>query len=239
MNTGNDAPVAPPTASGKYAHLYMPLITTLLISINGPVNKHFSDPNRDDSADMMLLVAASAIPTYYIASQIYPANRPDPTFEERVRFSREHEANRALVLATYGRWFGTPFNLQFLFMDFICSYGIGALIGERPVGARQRKSEFLIALLWVAGSAVFQMLIPPGMPMLTFLAVAFDRTVYRAAYVALVDDIIGVLARPNIRSLRGKITLVLVQAFTITSLVYFALSTLAAWKMRNRAAKEI
>jgi hypothetical protein len=235
MSTENDTPPVVQTSSGKYAHLYMPLITSLLISTNGPILKHFSDPNND-SWDMFLLVAASALPTYYIASTLYPAN---PPAEESVRFSREHDANRALVLATYGRWFGTPFNLQFLVMDFLCSYAIGTAIGERPAGTKQRKSEFLVALLWVAASAVVQMYVPADMPKLVFLAIAFDRTVWRAAYVALVDDIIGVLARPNIRTIRGKVTLVGVQACTIVALVYWGLSTMKMWKMGRQSGKAI
>jgi hypothetical protein len=237
MSTENDTPVVPLSTSGRYAHLYMPLITSLLISINGPILKHFSDPHND-SWDMFLLVAASALPTYYVASTLYPSNPPAPTPEQTVRFSREHEANRALVLATYGRWFGTPFNLQFLVMDFICSYGIGAAIGERPAGTKPRKSEFLVALMWVAGSAVVQMYIPPDMPQLVFLAMAVDRTVWRAAYVALVDDVIGALARPDLRTIRGKVTLVLVQAVTIVALVYWGLSTMKMWKV-DRSAKAI
>jgi hypothetical protein len=92
--------------------------------------------------------------------------------------------------------------------------------------------------MWVAGSAVVQMYIPPDMPQLVFLAMAVDRTVWRAAYVALVDDIIGVLARPDLRTIRGKVTLVLVQAVTIVALVYWGLSTMKMWKV-DRSAKAI
>jgi predicted small integral membrane protein len=137
------------------------------------------------------------------------------------------------VLATYGRLFGTPFNLQFLIADFMFSYIMGMAIGERPAGTRQRRSEFLVALLWVAGSGLLMSLAPPSMPTLSFWVGLVDRTVWRAAYLALVDDIIGVLARPNVRTLKGKVTLILVQSFTITSLVYFAL----LWVQRIRAGQ--
>lgn len=211
-------------SSKKYAHLYMPIITASLIFTNREISKHILNPRNAYPMNAVLLVAASAIPTHYVASKLYEPNRPDSAPEEAIRFTRKHDAYRALVLATYGRLYGTPFNLTFVFADFMMSYAMGALIGERPAGTRQRRSEFLVALLWVAGSAVARQLLPPGMPALDFWTGAFDRTVWRAAYLALVDDVIGILAYPNIRTMRGRITVVLAQAFTITSLVYFALA---------------
>ncbi|KAH7078632.1 hypothetical protein BKA63DRAFT_531481 [Paraphoma chrysanthemicola] len=184
----------PPRARERYAHLYMPLITAFLIFINGPIVTRLTN---DDPRDTVWITAASALPTYFVASQLYPANRPDATPEEAVRFTRKNDAYRALVLATYGRLFGTPFNYQFLIGDFILSYVMGMAIGERPVGTRQRRSEFLVALLWVAGSWVVGSLVPPSMPTLSFLVGTFDRTIWRAAYLALVDDIVGLLSRPD------------------------------------------
>ncbi|KAH7406339.1 hypothetical protein DE146DRAFT_439368 [Phaeosphaeria sp. MPI-PUGE-AT-0046c] len=220
-------PAGPPDtaipASKKYAHLYMPIITASLIFTNREISKHILNPKNAYPMNAMLLVAASAIPTHFVASKLYAPNRPEPTPEEAARFTRKHDAYRALVLATYGRLYGTPFNLKFLIADFMFSYAIGALIGERPAGTRQRRSEFLVALLWVIGSGVIQLWLPP-IPALYFWTTAFDRTVWRAAYLALVDDIMGILAYPNLRTRKGRITLVLAQAFTITSLVYFALA---------------
>jgi hypothetical protein len=224
MSTDSSTPDVPLTAIRKYAHLYMPIITATLVFTNGPILLRFAGSTRDRPMGIMLFVAASAIPTYYIASNIYPANRPGSTLEESVRFSRKHAAYRALVLAMYGRIHGTPFNLQFLIADFICSYIIGFAIGERPIGTEQRRSAFFNALLWLIGSSVLQQLVPPTMPILAFCALVVDRTVWRTAYVALVDDVIGLLAHPDISTPRGKLTLVLVQSFTIMSLVYFALS---------------
>ncbi|OAK94534.1 hypothetical protein IQ06DRAFT_298541 [Phaeosphaeriaceae sp. SRC1lsM3a] len=224
MDTHQAAPPNPAIpASKKYAHLYMPVITASLIFTNREISKHILNPKNAYPMNAVLLVAASAIPTHYVASSLYEPNRPEPTPEQVVRFTRKHDAYRALVLATYGRLYGTPFNLRFVIADFMLSYAIGALIGERPAGTRQRRSEFLVALLWVIGSGAVPLLLPP-IPTLDFWTGAFDRTVWRAAYVALVDDIIGILAYPNVRTLRGRITLVLAQAFTITSLVYFALA---------------
>jgi hypothetical protein len=238
MSTDSSTPDVPLTAIRKYAHLYMPIITATLVFTIGPILICFAGPSRNNPMVTILLVAASAIPTYYIASNIYPANRPHPTLEESARFSRNHAAYRALILATYGRIHGTPFNLQFLIADFICSYIIGFAIGERPVGTEQRRSAFFNALLWLVGSSVLQQLVPPTMPTLAFWALVVDRTVWRTAYVALVDDVIGLLAHPDVSTPRGKLTLVLVQSFTITSLVYFALSWVQRWISRQNQSAE-
>jgi hypothetical protein len=219
-------PVASPSARLRYVHLYMPLITVALIITNRDILAHLSSSSKDQpqNADGAFLVALSAIPTYFVASFLYPTNLPTPSHEESIRFTRKHDFYRAVVIASYGRLYGTPFNLQFVIIDVMCSYAMGAVIGERPAGARQRRSEFFVALLWLVGSGILCMVIPPSMGTLMSLAGAFDRTVWRAAYVGLVDDIVGVLSRPNVQTFSGKITLVLLQSFTITSLVYFALA---------------
>jgi hypothetical protein len=238
MDDNNGTTVPPAPVRHCYVHLYMPLITAALILTNNPIVSHFTDPTNDSPINTMLPVAVSAIPTYLVASRLYPTNRPEPSPEESVRFTRKHDAYRALVLATYGRLYGTPFNLQFLIADFMFSYVMGLAIGERPAGTRQRRSEFLVALMWVAGSRILMNFVPPSMSALAFLSLAVDRTVWRAAYLALVDDIIGVLTRPNVRTFRGKVTLVLTQSLTITSLVYLALSWLRRWdEMQVESAK--
>ena len=45
-----------------------------------------------------------------------------------------------------------------------------------------------------------------------------DRTLFRTAYVALVDDVLGVLTQPNVRTFKGKITLIATQAFLICAI---------------------
>jgi hypothetical protein len=212
----------------------MPIITATLIIVIGPELKRFFASSKKNAIRTLLLVVASTIPTYYTASTIYPANRPNATLVESVRFTRKHGAYRALVLATYGRIHGTPFNLQFLIADFICSYIIGFAIGERPAGTEQRRSAFFNALLWLIGSSVVQQLVPPSMPILAFLGLVVDRTIWRTAYVALVDDVIGLLAHPDVSTPRGKLTLVLAQSFTITSLVYIAM----AWLRRLNSQQD-
>jgi hypothetical protein len=220
------SPVASPSARFRYVHLYMPLITVALIITNSNIVAHLSNFSEDQPQDAngAILVALSAIPTYLVASFLYPTNIPAPSHEESVRFTRKHDFYRAVVIASYGRIYGTPFNLKFVIADVVCSYAMEAVISERPAGARQRRSEFFVALLWLAGSGILCWVIPSSMGILLSLAGAFDRTVWRAAYVALVDDIVGVLSRPNVRTFSGRITLVLLQSFTITSLVYFALT---------------
>ena len=218
-------PPAPPRTREKYVHLYMPFITAALILSNRQIMSQLTHPNTRPQ-DAMLFVAFSALPTYVVGSYMYPPNLPEPTPDDSARFTRKHDAYRALVLFTYGRLFGTPFNLQFLIADFVLSYVAGYAMGERT---RQRRSEFLVALLWVAGSWVTMAAVPPSMSTLSFLLVAIDRTLWRAAWLALVDDVVAVLSRPNVRTLRGKVTLVLVQAFTITGIVWFVLAWVRRW----------
>jgi hypothetical protein len=212
----------------------MPLITVALILSNGGILAHLSNPSQTRPQNTILFVCASAIPTYLVASFLYPTNCPEPSHEEAIRFTRKHEAYRAIVLATYGRLHGTPFNLQFLIADFMLSYTVEYVISERPAGARQRRSEFLVVLLWLVGNGILWKLVPPSMWTLSFVVGAIDRTIWRAAYLALVDDIIGTLSRPNVRTFAGKVTLVLVQSFTITSLVSLAL----AWTKRRTNVME-
>lgn len=224
----NPGPTAPIPARQRYVHLYMPLIMVVLILTNTPIITQLITAKGPFTSPPRVFVPLSAIPTYLIGSLFYPANRPDPTPEEAIRFTRRSFIYRALVLATYGRLFGTPFNVYFHIVDLLASYVIGEAIGERPVGTKQRRSEFFVALLWLAGSWLLWSAVPPSMETLTFLVIVVDRAVWRAAYLALVDDVIGVLSWPDVKSLRGKIVLVSVQAFTISALVTFALS----WLMR-------
>lgn len=171
----------------------------------------------------ILCVALSAIPTNWLALFFYPPDRAEPTPEQAIRFSRKKDIYRAAILFTYRWLYGTPFNLQFFIADFSMSYGIGSLIGERPAGTKQRRSEFGVALLWVVGSAALMQFAPS---MLSYPVIVADRVIWRSAYIALVDDIVGVLARPNMKTWKGKLTLVLTQAFTIMFLCWLLLS----WK---------
>jgi hypothetical protein len=150
-----------------------------------------------------------------------PRTHPDPTPEQAIRFTRKNHLYRAGVLATYGRIYGTPFNVIFYISDVLLSLAADSIIGERPVGTKQRRSEFLTVLLWVFGSNIVQMLvIPIDTSGLGLVVGMVDRTLWRAVYVVLVDDVVGVLTRPHIRTLTGKATLVLVQTIMILWMVY-------------------
>ncbi|KAH5749767.1 hypothetical protein HBI17_107090 [Parastagonospora nodorum] len=186
----------------RYAHLYMPLITAIVMAI-------ISAPDRPTP---WLLFATFALPTYLLASMIYPANREVP--DHVVRFTRRHDAFRALVLFMYGRLFGTPFNLQFLIADYIASYVLGYAIGEKP---HKRHSEFLLALAWVGASALVLNYLLPG----NFWVTVADRAIWRAAWLALVDDVVGALERPDVRTAGGRARLVIVQAGVILGVVWW------------------
>jgi hypothetical protein len=180
----------------------------------------FGGPFADTTANF-LCVVFSALPTYWFASLVYPANRPEPTPEQSMRFTRKKDVYRAGVLFTYRWLFGTPFTLSFFIVDFLMTYGLGALMGERPVGARQRRSEFGVALPWVAGSALLMQYAPSA---LSYWVTVADRGLWRVAYIALVDDVVGVLAWPNVKTWKGWMKLVLTQAFTITCVCWLMLS---------------
>jgi hypothetical protein len=251
MNS-NDAPPSPegyPSASNAYYHttghadnafpawrkyifLYSPLITNIFLLIFTPAIGQAL--GLQNGGQTFAFVAFSAIPTYLIGSLFYPTNRPDPTPDESIRFTRKNDLYRAAVIATYGRLYGTSFNIMFVITDVMFSFVPDNFIGERPVGTEKRRSEFLVALLWVIGSQVVQVLIPISTPVIGLLIGMADRTLWRTAYVALVDDVAGVLTRPNIRTLRGKATLVLVQACVILSISYMVLS----WIKRVDDAKK-
>jgi hypothetical protein len=200
----------------------MPLISSIVLMVYAPTI--IQTLGLNDGGPIVAVVLSSAIPTYLIGSMFYPTNRPDPSPEESIRFTRKNDLYRAGVIATYGRLYGTPFNIMFYIMDVVFSFMVDNVIGERPVGTKQRRSEFLVALLWVIGSQVVQVFVPIGTPGVGLFIGMVDRTLWRTAYIALVDDVIGVLTRPNLRRLRGKATLVLVQAFVVFSIEYLVLT---------------
>ena len=194
------------------AHLYLPFVTVALFMILG-------SPFETIKANVLCIIL-SAIPTNWLGTFFYPADRPEPTPDEAIRFSRKKDIYRAAILFTYRWLFGTPFSLEFFIADFSISYGIGSLIGERPAGTKQRRSEFGVHLLWVAGNAVLVYFAPS---FLSYWVNVADRVIWRAAYIALVDDIVGVLARPDLTTWKGKVRLVLTQAFTILFMCWMLL----------------
>jgi hypothetical protein len=221
----------------KYIFLYSPLVTHIFLLI---FTRAISQAlGLENGVQTFAFVAFSAIPTYLIGSLIYPTNRPDPTPDESIRFTRKNDFYRTAVIATYGRIFGTPFNIMFVIADVIISFGADNFIGERPAGTEQRRSEFLVALLWVVGSQVVQIFIPISTPVVGLLIGMADRTLWRTAYVALVDDVVGVLTRPNLRTLKGKVEVVLVQSFVILSISYMVLSWLRRQSEAAKAASEM
>jgi hypothetical protein len=205
-------PVPSYSAWRTYAHLYLPLITVFVLLTIGTL----FDAN-------FLWALLSAIPTYWLGSFVYPADRAEPTPEQAIRFTRKNDLYRAAVMVTYRWLFGNSFDLKIIIADLSMSYGLGSLIGERPTGTKQRRSEFGVALLWMAGSTVLMQYAPSALQHWVILA---DRAIWRATYIALVDDVVGVLARPNVKTWKGKITLVLTQAFTIAFFSWMMLSWL-------------
>lgn len=202
------APPPPPAPSYSTwrtaAHLYFPFITVaLFLTFGSPF---------DSIPATVACVALSAIPTNWLASFFYPVDRSEPTPQQAIRFSRKSDIYRAAILFTYRWLYGTPFNLHFFIADFITGYLISVAIAERPAGTKQRRSEFIVHATLVLINAALIFVLPSG---LGFVLMFLDRMIWRAAYIALVDDVIGVLARPNLKTWQGKLVLVLTQALTI------------------------
>lgn len=109
-NGTKDHPAAPPPSVSSYsawrtaAHLYLPFVTVGLFMTLG-------SPFETTQANI-LCVVLSAIPTNWLASFFYPADRPEPTPRQAIRFSRKSDIYRAAILFTYRWLFGTPFNLS-------------------------------------------------------------------------------------------------------------------------------
>lgn len=216
-------PPVRPRVRARYAHLYMPLITAFLILANPPIVWLLTNP-RGRPYDALLCILGASVLTLAIGSYMH---KPDTVPWDGVRFTRKHEAIRAAVLFTYGRWFGTEINLRFLIADYVLVYIVAEyLIGEP---ARQRRSEFLVALVWLVGSGIAFRATPGSWEVVYFFTGMVDRIMWRTAYIALVDDVVGVLARPDVRTVTGRLTLLVMQAFTITSLVWGALRGLRRW----------
>ncbi|KAF2869235.1 hypothetical protein BDV95DRAFT_609462 [Massariosphaeria phaeospora] len=208
------APAAEPPEWRAYVHLYLPLLTSVLVYLLiRPPPPGLESGERIASAPPLLVSFPAALVTHMAASLVYPRERPPDAAPQR--FSRKSDTYRAAILLTYGRLFGTPFRLAFYLVDLVSSYVLSAVMGERPAGTRQRRSEFFVHLLLVAAGRVATMFVSPAWPTVWNVVLGVDRTLWRAAYIALVDDVVGVLTRPQVKSWKGRGVVVLVQAFTI------------------------
>lgn len=205
-----------PPAWRAFVHLYLPILTSIVLILFVP----------NPFAHRALLLA-SALPTYFLASLVY-----QPRLRPAVRFTRRSHLHRAAVLFTYGRLLGTPFRLENYIIDVVASYGIGYFL-DRPEGKPPRWSEFLVHALWTGASTVLFGLFPPlSLPWVIMGAI--DRTMYRAAYLALVDDLVRFLGYPypTIASKRGRAIVLGPQAaFIAVSIlwVYFRIVMSGAW----------
>ncbi|CAJ2509513.1 Uu.00g145390.m01.CDS01 [Anthostomella pinea] len=220
-----------PPAWRAYVHLYLPLLTTILIFLTVP-----------DPFGHRLPILLAGIPTYFLGSFVYPSNRPAPSPAQLVRFTRKGHLYRAGVLFTYGRILGSPFNPLFFVGDLALNYGAGYVIGERGVGEPQRRSEFAVHALWALGSGIAMNSVPPRWGMLRNLVGTVDRTLWRAAWLALFDDIVGILAYPDLETRKGKAVVVCVQGAVILVVVCFTRYRLAlggAQGMRQHAKEQV
>jgi hypothetical protein len=192
----NPQPFAP--AWRAFVHLYFPVFTNIFLTL------FIANPFSHRA-----LLLASALPTHYLASLVHQP-RPRPI----ERFTRRSGLHRAAVLFTYGRLLGTPFGLLNYALDIVASYSIGGVL-DRPEGAPPRRSEFFVHALATAASTLVFNFIPPSWGLAWTAMGAIDRSMYRAAYLALVDDVVRILAYPEMGSKKEVAVVVGVQAVLI------------------------
>lgn len=155
------------------------------------------------------LLLASALPTYFLASLVHQP-RPRPI----VRFTRSSDVIRAAVLFAYGRLMGTPFNLVNYILDLLSEYGLGAAL-DRPEGMPRKWSDFLVYALATGVSGIVFDMIPRNWGLAWTIVGALDRTLWRASWMALVDDVVKVLGYPRTEQKRGKVLVMGVQGVLI------------------------
>ena len=109
---------------------------------------------------------------------------------------------------------GTPINLIYYGADLLSSFALSALL-DRPDGAAPRKSEFFTHALFAGVSGLVWGMIPPSLGIVKAAMGAVDRAMWRAAWMALVDDLVKVLAYPDTESKTGKALVVGIQALLI------------------------
>jgi hypothetical protein len=212
----------------------MPLFTVLLILGNTQRISRFTNPSKTQPLNPFIPTVLSAIPTYLVASRLYQPAAPSPS--DCVRFTRRHDSYRALVIASYGFVFGLPFNFRSLIADFLLSYVVGFAIGERTP---KRRRESVVALVWCMASLFMAFLfmvldLRPRVPQLEYGLEVAGHAIWQAAWLALVDDILGVLMKPDVSTVRGRVVCVLVQGLVIAGLVFFAL--VLSWRSKQGAA---
>jgi len=192
-----------PPAWRAYVHLYLPVVTSVAFTLI------MANPFAHRA-----VLLASAIPTYLLGSLVYRGKSTQSGLPP-VRFTRQSHFYRAAVLFTYGRLFGTRFNLLYFIVDLAANYGISAIIGEQDTGGMLRRSGFLVHSLLTAASTLLCGFVPQSWGLLWTFVYALDRTMYRATYLALVDDLIRVLANPDLSTWRGKALVISLQAIFI------------------------
>lgn len=181
-----------------YAHFYAPIFTSAVLL--------FTIPNPFEHRVLLL---ASAIPTHFLASLVHQS-RPRPS----ERFTHHSDLRRALVLFAYGRLLGTPFNLMNYVKDLFAIYGISAVL-DRAEGEPPRKSEFFAHALIACATTLLFGFTPPSWETTWVIMGSVDRVMYRAAWLALVDDVVKVLAYPNLGTKKERVVVLLVQAIMI------------------------
>jgi hypothetical protein len=198
----SDSPIPSSPAWRAYAHLYFPLLAIALLTLAIP-----------QPLEHRALLLASALPTHLLASLVHRP-RPRPSS----RFTRRSDLRRAAVIFAYGRLLGTPLVLVNYLLDVIASYGVGYFL-DRPEGAAPRRSEFFVHLMLTAVSTIAMTVTVPSWGIEGNPVVSVDRCMYRATWMALVDDVVKVLGYPEMGRKRDRLLVVGLQALIIFATV--------------------
>ena len=108
----------------------------------------------------------------------------------------------------------TPFNIIYYGIDLISSFALSAVL-DRPESAAPRRSELFVHALLAGVSGLVWGVIPPSWGLARAVMGAVDRAMWRASWMALVDDVVKVLAYPDTGRKTGKALVVGVQALLI------------------------
>ncbi len=194
--------------------LCLPLITSALNVIYALLTNYIN----------LQFLLVSIIPTFLLSSLMCSTGRVEPSIEESERFTRRNDLYRAGVLFTYGRLYGTPFKLGFYISDLVFSYVADNFVGRQTGSRSRQRSEFLRVLPWVIGSSLAGLIFPFTASAIGLVLGTIDRTLWRTAYIALVDDVIDILTWPDMGTWKGKFCILLSQAITIIIVTRFAIA---------------
>lgn len=228
-----EKPPPPPPGGYPFYRAYIHLILPIAILILNRLTPH------------VLLLIPVTIVTYLIGSFIYPKHRlpPSPWLPEARRFSDKWWVYRVAILQGYDIFMSPPGTLslstllQNTGLTYV-TYNYFGLTGDMNDGRPPRHlwgSVFLKPALRVVASESLMYLLSRYVPAIAgFWPIRFIHSAFwREAMIALVDDVIGGLAYPDVRTKKGKAKVMGLQYF-----VFFCTTLRLGLRAREGATLE-